>query len=637
VCGITGFVVERRPSYEPSKVVRAMADTMYHRGPDAEGYMDSSPAYFGHRRLKIIDLEGGKQPLANEDGSVTVVFNGEIYNYLELRSELEKKGHKLVTRSDTEVIVHLWEEVGTDVPNHLSGMFAFAIWDSRKKQLFLARDRMGKKPLFWTSTPDAFVFGSELKSVMLHPAVPKKLSALSVRKYLLYDTVPSPGTILENVFKLEPGTWLLYSGGERRIGRYWDISFPARSQRAPAMPQAQERLFELMEDSVRKRLISDVPLGVFLSGGIDSSIVTALMCKISGAANVKSFSVGFPIPSFDESSYAGLVASHFRTRHHSKELDPRTMLELLPGIVGRLDEPLADNSLIPTYFLAQFTRERVTVALGGDGGDELCLGYPTFQAHKVARWYQMLPGVVRSLIARIVDALPVSTKNVSLDYQARQFVRGFDYDRFGRHFVWIGSVPPSDQPALLNPDFAGHGPAEVLEDIDRLAGRCEPRDDFDLLTNLYSKIYMCDDILTKVDRASMMHSLEARAPFLDHTVVEFLTSLPTSYKLHGFKMKYIMKKTFAQTLPAQIIKRKKKGFGVPVADWLKGELKVWVDELLSPQSLARHGVFLPVGVHGLWNDHVAGIRDNRKPLWSIIVLLLWMQENLGVAPVTVEK
>ena len=628
MCGITGFVLERKASYDTGEVLDKMMDALRHRGPDSHGRHVEGPVHLGHRRLEIIDLVSGRQPMSNADGNVTVVFNGEIYNFKELRADLEEKGHEFATQSDTEVLLHLWEEVGVELPNHLNGMFAFAIWDAARSELFLARDRMGQKPLYWTATPEAFVFASELKSLMVHPASPRSLRRSSVGKYLLFDTVPAPATILENVYKLEPGTWLSYQNGNTRTGRYWDISFPARDAPRPRFAAAQEELHGLLEKSVDRRLISDVPLGVFLSGGIDSSAMTALMCRVAGPVNVKSFSIGFEDHSFDESHYADQVARHCGTNHFSQRLEPRAMLDLLPGIISRLDEPLADNSLIPTYFLSKFARERVTVALGGDGGDELCLGYPTFQAHKIARWYEYLPRFLRAAVGAVVKALPVSTANISLDYQAKQFVRGMEYDRFARHFVWIGSIPPGEQGALLGPDYALSDSGEVLEDVARHAANCQPRDDFDLLTYLYAKLYMCDDILTKVDRASMMNSLEVRAPFLDVNVVDYLTSLPTRYKLRRFRMKHVLKSAMAPDLPASILERKKKGFGIPVADWLKGELRPWVEDLLSPSSLGNHGVFDPGRVGVLWREHLAGIRDNRKPLWSLVVMMLWLQENM---------
>jgi len=628
VCGIAGFVLEKTPSADPRATLKRMADTLVHRGPEDEGFHESRRAFLAHRRLRIIDLEGGHQPQYNEDRNVAVVLNGEIYNFQDIKDGLLQRGHQFKTVSDTEVLVHLWEEMQTSLPDKLNGMFALAIWDERRRQLFLARDRLGKKPLYYSLTPEGFVFGSELKAVLAHPAVQRRLCQAAVSRYLLFDTVPAPLSIVDGVFKLEPGTWLLYQDGNYRIGRYWDMSFPGRDHRPPRFADAKEQFVTLLTEAVRRRLIADVPLGVFLSGGIDSSAVTALMCKVMGPHNVRTFSVGFEDASFDESEHARTVAAHLKTRHSTRRLDARTMLELLPGIISRLDEPLADNSLIPTYFLSGFTREHVTVALGGDGGDELCLGYPTFQAHRIARWYGWLPGFVRAAVRALVGTLPVSTSNISFDYKARQFVRGMEYDRLSRHFVWIGAVPPLEQSALLTPEFAPPDPMSVLDDIGRHAANCTPRDDFDLLTYLYSKIYMCDDILMKVDRASMMHALEVRAPLLDVNVVEFLTSLPTRYKLNGFTMKHLMKESFKGLLPDSILKRKKKGFGIPMADWLKGELRPLAEELFSPSQLARSGVFHAHEVHRLWNEHLTGTRDNRKPLWSLLVLLLWIQENL---------
>ena len=628
MCGLTGFILERRPDYDARQILTGMTRSLTHRGPDDEGYHTRDSVFLGHRRLEIIDLAGGKQPMYNEDQSVVIVFNGEIYNFLELRQELIDKGHQFRTQSDTEVIVHLWEEEGRALAARLNGMFAFALYDSRTSELYLARDRMGQKPMYWSSTAEAMVFGSELKSVMMHPAVKSELDPLSVSKYLLFDCVPSPHSMVRNVHKLEPGTWLSYKDGQYTVGRYWDMMFPDRRAKAPSMQQAQEQFVELLTRSVKDRLLSDVPLGVFLSGGIDSSAVTALMCDVVDPAQVKTFSVGFSDPSFDESGYASQVASLFGTTHFAQQLDVQTMLDVLPAIIARLDEPLADNSLIPTYFLSKFARERVTVALGGDGGDELCLGYPTFQAHKMARWFGLLPRFVRGAVGQVASTLPVSTSNISFDYKAKQFMRGMDYDRYSRHFVWIGSIPPADQTALLCPDFQPDSAGQVLEDVHRHASACNPRDDLDLLSYLYSKIYMCDDILTKVDRASMMNSLEVRAPILDHRVVEFLASLPGRYKLRGMTMKYVMKRALESKLPAEILHRKKKGFGIPVAEWLKGELRPWVEQLLSPAAVAAQGVFEPSEVQRIWNEHLAGVRDNRKPLWSLVVLMLWIKENL---------
>ena len=630
MCGICGFVTRTRPPDDAGAVLRRMAARLGHRGPDGDGFWTGEGVFLGHRRLKIVDLEGGAQPMANEDGTVITSFNGEIYNHETLRAGLEAKGHLFTTRSDTEALVHLWEELGVETPAELQGMFAVSIWDDSKKTLYLARDRMGQKPLYYTETREGLAFASELTALLEHPAVSRSIDPVSLRRYLLFDSVPSPGSILQGVKKLEPGTWLLWRrDGDTRRGRYWDITFPARDERPPSIADAADRLRSLLSASTGARLMSEVPLGVFLSGGIDSSAVVAAMCDHRPGPEVQSFSIGFEDPSFDETVHAKTVAQHFRTTHRHKTLTPAVMLEKLPGIMSRLDEPLADGSLIPVFLLSEFTREHVTVALGGDGGDELNLGYPTFQAHKVAQWFGLLPGPLRAAVGGLVRRLPVNHDNISFDYKAKQLMAGMEFHPWHRHFVWIGALPPAAQHPLLSGDvLAAAADEDVFSIIDHHAASCAPRDPFDLLTYLYSKLYMCDDILTKVDRASMMHSLEVRAPFLDTAVVEFLTSLPTRYKLRGMEMKYLLKRAFRKELPKHILNRPKKGFGVPIAKWLRGPLRQWTEDLLHADEHLRALGLEPAGVQQLLRDHLDGVRDNRKPLWSVIVLLLWYDMNL---------
>ncbi|MBM4370422.1 MAG: asparagine synthase (glutamine-hydrolyzing) [Deltaproteobacteria bacterium] len=630
MCGICGFTFRTRPDFEPDAVLERMKDRLRHRGPDGEGSWAGEGVRLGHRRLNIVDLEGGAQPMANEDGMVITSFNGELYNHLDLRGGLEARGHRFRTRSDTEALVHLWEEKGVDTPAELRGMFAISLWDERQGCLFLARDRLGKKPLYWARTREGLAFGSELTALLEHPGVGRDLDPVSLRRYLLFDAVPAPGSILRGVHKLEPGTWLLWTRDSGlRLGRYWDLTFPPRDQRPPPVPEAARTLRQLLSDSVRARLMSDVPLGVFLSGGIDSSAVVAAMRDHREGPAIQSFSIGFEDPSFDETVHAATVARHFGTTHRHKTLTPRTMLDKLPGIMARLDEPLADGSLIPVYLLSEFTREHVTVALGGDGGDELNLGYPTFQAHRIAAWLGWLPRPLRAALTAAVDRLPVSHANISFDYKARQLMKGLAYHPSHRHFVWIGALPPPEQRPLLHGDVLAAAPdEEVFAVVDRHAGACAPRDSYDLLTYLYAKLYMCDDILCKVDRASMMHGLEARAPFLDTPLVEFLAGLPTSYKLRGMTMKYLLRRAFARDLPREILARPKKGFGVPIARWLRGELRSWAGDLLHADGHLTALGLEPAGVRDLFHQHQAGVRDHRKALWSVIVLLLWYDRNL---------
>ena len=624
MCGIAGFVCTAPPPPDPEGVLREMTELLRHRGPDDVGYHIGEGAWLGHRRLSIIDLSSGHQPIYNEDRTICTVYNGEIYNFHELRRELTAKGHHFVTHSDTEVLVHGYEEWGTGLFSRINGMFGVAIWDERARRLVLARDRFGKKPLFVASSAKGIVFGSELKAVMAHPWVGRDLDLASFRKYLLFDYVPSPHSILQGVRKLEAGTALVWERGEITEERYWDLTFAP----APEATEAElaQRLWSLLSDAVRVRLIADVPLGVFLSGGIDSSAVVALMAEHLPGNRIRTFSIGFRDKSFDESSHARLVAEHFGTEHHERILEPETMVDLLPGILRILDEPLADGSLVPTYLLSAFTRESVTVALGGDGGDELLLGYPTFQAHKAARLYGRVPRPVhRYLVKPLASRLPVSTANISADYKAKRFLVGMDYAPFDRHFVWIGALEEAAQRELLTDDvLSATRDLDLFEDVAAHRRRVVARDEYDTLSYLYAKLYMGDDILVKVDRASMAHGLETRAPFLDYRVAELIASLPTHLKMHRLEMKVLLKRALLGKVPDAILSRPKKGFGMPIAAWLKGPLLPWARDLLAPERVARDGLFRPAAVTRLLDDHVKGRADNRKPLWTLLVMNLWL-------------
>lgn len=627
MCGLCGLVDPGRRLADPRAVVQRMNDALAHRGPDDAGIYHDGPAWLGHRRLSIIDLAGGHQPIGNEDGTIQVVLNGEIYNFQELRARLEARGHVFRTRSDTEVIVHLYEEKGLGLLDDLVGMFAIALWDGHRERLLLARDRLGKKPLYYQVADGGIAFGSELRALMAHPSTPREVDLGALRKYLLYDAVPAPQTILRGARKLEPGEWLTFEGGHVERGFYWDLTFEEG-----AVPRDETalhaRLWEALLESTRLRLISDVPLGVFLSGGIDSTTIVALMAELMPADRIKTFSIGFENKSFDESSYAREVARYFGTDHREQVLDAATMLELLPGILASMSEPLADGSLVPTYLLSRFTRQHVTVALGGDGGDELLLGYPTFQAHRVARLFE---GVPRALFSRVLSPLahllPVSTDNISFDFKVKRFLEGMAYPADERHFVWIGSLGPRAQEEVLSEGVrAATAGLDVFEDVARHRARCRPRDEWDRLSYLYAKLYMQDDILVKVDRASMAHGLETRAPLLDHRVVRLLAALPTDQKMRGFTMKYVLKRMLRGKVPDAVLDRPKKGFGIPVAEWLKGPLRSFATDLLAPETLRRDGLFDADGVGRLLADHLSGRRDNRKPLWSLLAFQMWMRE-----------
>lgn len=614
MCGIAGYFGEGN-----REVLGRMADTVRHRGPDDEGFFVDEKVGLAHRRLAIIDLSpAGHQPMGNEDGSVQVVFNGEIYNFAALRAGLES-GHTFRGRSDTEVIVHLYEEIGAEVFARLEGMFAIALYDARKGELLLARDRMGKKPLYWRRDGASLTFGSELKALMAHPSFRKEIDLESLAKYLQYEYVPTPHTIFKDTYKLEPGHYLRFAGGDIEKVKFWDLNF---DEKPVSEKEAIAGLDERLAAATESRLVSDVPLGIFLSGGLDSSTV-AYYAQRASSRKVKTFSIGFEEASFDESAYAREVAAHLGTEHHELRLSPAESLALVPTIADSLDEPMADASIIPTYLLSRFTREHVTVALGGDGGDELLCGYDTFVAHRLAELYGKIPDVLRrGAIEPIVRALPVSHSNMSFDFKAKKFIGGFSGDPRHRNQRWLGAFDDAEREKLLRPEARVAG-ADVFEDIDAYLAAFPGADGYRQLGLTSQRMYMMDQVLVKVDRASMMNSLEVRAPFLDTRVVEYANSLPTDLKLRGLTTKYVLKKLMENRLPTGIARRKKKGFGVPIGAWLKSELLPLARELFSPELLDRQGLFERGYVENLLDDHLAGRSDNRKQIWTLMVFQLW--------------
>jgi len=625
MCGILGIINLERGRPADERAAREMAAAQAHRGPDDEGFYFNGPVALGMRRLAIIDLPGGHQPMANEDGSVWVVFNGEIYNFAELRAELLERGHQFRTHSDTEVLVHLYEEHGDDLVTRLNGMFAFALWDERRARLLAARDRMGEKPLYFTDTPGAFVFASELKSLLAHPGVGRRLNLRALRKYLSYEFVPSPHSMIEGVRKLRPAHRLIWERGGWREERYWGLSYEGERLRLGAEEAAEEVRGRLRE-AVRLRLVADVPLGVLLSGGIDSSAVAALACEEAGG-RVRTFSIAFAEPSFDESHYARAVAARLGTEHHEQRFTERDMLAVVPEIPRLLDEPLGDGSLIPTFLLSRETRRHVTVALGGDGGDELFAGYPTYVAHRLAGYYRGLPGLLRrGLIEPAVARLPVSTENLSFDFRAKRFIRGAGLPAGTRHAVWMGSYDAAEQSRLLAPEVLAACPDEEVFDEVRAYDGLNGADAVEPMMRLDATHYLPECVLFKVDRASMAASLEVRAPFLDHTLVEFLTRLPVGLKLRGLTTKYVLKRAMRGRLPREVTDRPKKGFGMPVAKWVKGELRPLVRETFSPERLRRRGLFNPDYVSRLLDEHEGGRADHRKLIWTLLMFELWPQE-----------
>ena len=630
MCGIVGFLTSKAANVSEYDVLQKMRDILIHRGPDDEGeYIrpldDRGPYVFlGHRRLSIIDLTGGHQPLSNEEGTVWVIFNGEIYNFKELREELKGRGHQFRTYSDTEVIVHAYEEYKENCFRYLNGMFAIAIWDEKGNRLVLARDRLGKKPLYYSFINETFLFASELKAIMICPTFPRKVDPSSLIKYLFFEFIPCPHTIFKDAQKIPAASYLIWDKRKIEVKQYWSPFDPQKGEKNLSEAEAELRMMELLKESVKRRLISDVPLGVFLSGGIDSSAITALAQK-EVPGKIKTFSIGFEDPSFDESKYASLASKYIGTEHHEHMMTPTDLLNIVPKLPDILDEPMADASILPTYLLSKFTRGYVTVALGGDGGDELFAGYPTYLAHKLADQYRRYLKFLHPTLNFFGNLLPVSDDNISFDFKVKKFLSGIGYPEGIRNSVWLGSFPFLEIDKVLSPDIHTQLRRDQLfEEIYTYEGKYPYEDRITKVQYLDLKLYLQESILVKVDRASMACSLEVRAPFLDHGLVEFVMGLPSKLKLKGFTSKYILKKAMKNWLPDEVIKRSKKGFGVPIAKWVKGELKELFNDMLSSRRIKEEGFFNPEYITRLLKDHLANKKDNRKQLWTLLVWELWM-------------
>lgn len=631
MCGIAGFTMlgERRPA-DPRRLLGAMTAALAHRGPDGEGHYLDEHAALGHRRLSIIDLERGAQPMASPDGRYQIVFNGEIYNYVELREQLIRRGCAFSTRSDTEVLLQQLIREGPDGLQALNGMFAFALWDRAERTLLLARDRIGKKPLYYARVGPDLVFASELKSLLLHPGVSRKISLLSVSKYLTFGYVPAPHTIYEGVFKLEPGTFARFSREGLRKAAYWDIPLTDHPVSAENIDECAQHLLELLRDAVAKRLRSDVPVGVLLSGGIDSSAVAVLAAGAS-PNRLHTFSIGFEESTYDESRYARQVAELCRTEHHHEVLSMRKALELLPEVMRAMDEPFGDPSIVPTYLLSRFASRHVKVVLGGDGGDELFAGYPAFQAHRVMERLSFLPVTWRDAFNRLVRRLPVSHRYASAQFLLDQFMKGAGVSPEVRFFLWLGAFSNEQKQALLTPAarqaLLRSNPFEDILNLVRQSGLIN---DFPRILYLCMKLYLQDDILVKVDRASMAHGLEVRAPFLDHNLVEYVSGIQNEYKLRLFQTKYVLKRALTGLLPPEIIHRRKAGFMMPVAAWIGRELRETIQQYCSPGVLAADGLFSPEYAQRLLDEHLRRTHDHRKPLWTLLCFQMWRAMHPGV-------
>jgi asparagine synthase (glutamine-hydrolysing) len=628
MCGIAGFVNIKASRDEQLAWIKGATEALQHRGPDDEGYWLNGPAVLGHRRLSIIDLERGHQPMVDEENNAAVVFNGEIYNFQDLRSRLETKGFQFKTRSDTEVLLKSYLDQGFDCLHSFEGMFAFAIWDSRTCTLFAARDRMGKKPFYYTLRNGVFAFASELSAFQNLPFLKLEVDRMSLARFLSYEYVPTPHTIYKDVFKLRPGHFLTFSRGEVRTIKYWDLPLP-NPETNLTEEECCEKVRFLLGRAIKRRLVSDVPLGVFLSGGIDSSSIVALMAEQVPANSIRTFSIGFSEPSYNESPYARFVARILGTDHHQEILSAFQAGDLLPSIVARQDEPMADPSIIPTFLLSQLARSQVTVALSGDEGDELFGGYENFKVFKFADYYLKLPKFLRrSFLEPLLRLFPVSNSYVSPGKWLQQFFAGIECPHWLRTQVWQGAFTSQLQQALwLDKEKVSLEPENIYAETLNLYNNFSANEPLDRIFYLFARQFLLDRVLVKVDRASMMNSLEVRAPFLDKDLIEFAFPLPSRLKIKGVTTKYLLKQAMKDHLPKSIRNRKKKGFMIPTSLYLQKNLRDLVEDMLGETSLKRQGLFRPEVVKRLWAEHDSGKRDYRRELWTLLVLQLWLHSH----------
>ncbi len=619
MCGIAGFCYAERGQPVSQESLRRMCDAIRHRGPDDDGYFTGEGVGLGMRRLSIIDVAGGRQPIFNEDRSCTIVYNGEIYNHRDLRRELERRGHHYATHSDTETILHAYEEYGMDCVKHLRGMFAIAIWDAPRQRLFLARDRMGKKPLYYYDDGQRLAFGSELKTILALADVPRRVSAQAIADYVAWGYVPDPLSIYEGINKLPPAHWLAYENGRVHTERYWDVSY-APTEAARPEKYYVDRTLEILDEAVRIRLMSEVPLGAFLSGGTDSSIVVALMAKHS-RERVKTFSIGFEEPEYNELPYARAVAEHLGTEHYEEVVYPDAERDVT-ALVRQFDEPFADSSMIPTYYVSRAARKRVTVALSGDGGDELFAGYLRYIDPASVRAASLVPaGAREAVLGPIARALPAGTKGID---RVRDLL-GTPEQQYVRQMTRGMSLASRDvfaQDFLRRLDHVD--PSYVAEPFLHTARSWDP---LSRRQYLDTHTYLPGDILTKVDRASMMVSLECRAPILDHELAEFAATIPVELRIKGMTTKYLLKKVAERLIPAELVYRPKRGFSVPVAYWLKKEWAARSEEILLGNVAVQRGVFREAFLRRVLDEHRAGKRDNSSMIWSLMMLELWWREQ----------
>ena len=627
MCGIAGIYDTRAKSGSLEPEIMAMTEALSHRGPDDFGYHVADTVALGHRRLSIIDLKGGHQPIYNEDATACIVYNGEVYNYREIKKELEDAGHRFTTNSDTETILHAYEQWGEECVGRLHGMFAFCVWDSKKKTLFMARDRFGKKPFFYAEYNGRFVFSSEMKSILLDPGFKRTVDDEALAAYFMFTYVPAPLTIYRGIKKLLPGHTLTYRDGQTTENKYWDIRFaPDRGKKEKDfIPE----FMELLREAVRMRLLSEVPLGAFLSGGVDSSTVVALMSGVSPSP-VNTFTIGFSgnTGGFDdERKYARLVAERYATNHKEYEVAP-SLEGIMEKIAGSFDEPFADDSTIPSYYVYEMAGRDVRVALSGLGGDEAFCGYERYLGFHISRLYGRLPGALRDGVLRpLIERIPESGSGGNTVNHLKRFVRSSSKDHGERYLGFVSKVKGGYRDGFFT------GPAGVLSDAagsarDIFLNYFNSENAVDPLDRVFYcdiKTYLPDDILACTDRLSMHHSLEVRVPFLDHKLMEYTATIPAEIKMKWFRKKNLLKKAVSGYLPGQVINHKKQGFVGPLTQWLKTDLKAVTLERLSGKRLERHGVLNPATVKRILDDHYEGKEVNDTLIWSLLMFQTWFE------------
>ncbi len=618
MCGIAGIVALDGAAPLHADLVR-MCDTLVHRGPDDQGYLVEGPVAIGMRRLSIIDLSGGHQPIFNEDGTVGVVYNGEIYNYRELRAWLESEGHSFRTASDTEVIVHLWEQVGIDFPKHLNGMFAIALYDRARQRVVLVRDHVGIKPLYYALDAQGLVFGSEVKAVLESGRVSRRLDVDGLAQFLSWEYVPGAGTLLQGIRRLEPARSLELdlATGRSTVRRYWSPLTVADSSPPRSAAEWEDEVDAAVRQAVRRQLVSDVPLGAFLSGGVDSSLVVAAM------GEAETFSIGFDDPSYNETQWSKRVADHLGVRHHVEIIRPQA-LELFEHLMNFMDDPIGDFSIFPTYLVSRLASQHVKVVLSGDGGDELFGGYETFLAEEKFRNWQRLPGWLRrGVIEPMVEALPPTAAKKGLVNKAKRFIEGARLDPSWGHARWRVFCNEVVRSRLLTDEARRAVVTPVGEHIRALQAEAPDCDAKDRALYVDFGSYMVDNCLTKVDRMSMACSIEARVPLLDRDVVQLAFRMPSALKFDGSQTKILLKRVAARHVPRECVYRPKEGFSIPIKNWLKDEFRGLIENYLAPQRLRQEGIFDPAIVDRLWQEHLANRANHSHLLWSLLVFEQW--------------